>query len=272
MFHVGDNMAIFFSSAVFLAILTVLYMVRTAFLNKVVEADLFFDDLPESFRKISIFFISDIHRRTVSEKIIDAVRGKADIVVIGGDITEKGVPIARVEDNIVKLKGVGPLYFVWGNNDYEADFHMLDAILLKHGVKVLDNTCVSFESDQGEKIALLGIDDIGKKRDRLDLALMAAERDVFKILVSHNPSVLEQIKAEHNIRLILSGHTHGGQIRLLGYGPYELGGIKKQGDTLLLTSNGYGTSAVPLRLGAKPETHLLHLQKSRRRLPKKSKK
>ncbi|MDQ0219018.1 metallophosphoesterase [Peribacillus cavernae] len=255
-------MTIVYSAAAILLIVIVLIMVRTAFVNKVVEKDLFFDDFPETFRTISVFFISDIHRRLVTEKLLDEVRGKADIVIIGGDITEKGVPMERIEKNIVKLKGVGPLYFVWGNNDYEADYHMLDAILLKHGVKILDNTLVVIESDQGEKIELIGIDDISMERDRLDLALSESDRAVFKILVSHNPLVSGQIKDENNISLVLSGHTHGGQIRFFGFGPYELGGMKKQGSTLLLTSNGYGTSTLPLRLGAEPETHLLHLKKS----------
>ncbi|CAH0345575.1 metallophosphoesterase [Bacillus sp. CECT 9360] len=252
---------ILFSVAAIILIIIILIMVRTAFLDIVVEKNLFFEDFPDTFGTISIFFISDIHRRTVSAKVIDEVRRKADIVIVGGDMTEKGVPFERVERNIVKLREIGPLYFVWGNNDYETDYHMLDAILLKHGVKILDNTSFAFESDQGEKMELLGIDDIAMKKDRLDLALSETDHAAFKILVSHNPLVSEQIKGEDHIRLILSGHTHGGQIRFFGFGPYELGGIKKVKETILLTSNGYGTTTIPLRLGAKPETHLLHLKK-----------
>lgn len=255
-------MVIIYIILLFLVIGMVFWMIRTAFLDKVTVAELDFDEFPGSFGSVGIFFISDIHRRIVTEEVIEKVRGKADIVIIGGDLTERGVPLTRTEKNLLKLKEVGPMYFVWGNNDYEADYHMLDAILLKHGVKILDNTLVTFESEQGEKIELIGIDDIGMKRDRLDLALLDSQSRVFKILVSHNPLVMKKIKEENNINLVLSGHTHGGQIRILGIGPYELGGIKKQGNTVLLTSNGYGTTSVPLRLGAKPETHLLHLKKT----------
>ncbi|MGG5253767.1 metallophosphoesterase [Neobacillus sp. SM06] len=238
-------------------------MVWEAFLNRVIKHELAFPDFPSTLREISIFFISDVHRRTISNKIIADVSGKADFVVIGGDLTEKGVPIHRVRANLEKLKMLGPVYFVWGNNDYEGDYHELDAVLLESGVKILDNTAVIFESEQGEKISLLGVDDLNQQRDRIDLALMDAEEDSFKILACHYPNIAEKILPEHKIRLVLSGHTHGGQIHLLGYSPYERGSIKKQKHTTLLISNGYGTTAVPLRLGAPAECHLVTIRNTR---------
>ncbi len=235
-------------------------MLWEAFLNRVIKHELAFPDFPSTFREISIFFISDVHRRTISNKIIADVSGKADFVVIGGDLMEKGVPINRVRANLEKLKRIGPVYFVWGNNDYEGDYHELDAVLLESGVKILDNTAVNFESEQGEKISLLGVDDLNQQRDRIDIALMDAEKDSFKILACHYPNITEKILPEHKIRLVLSGHTHGGQIHLLGYSPYERGSIKKQKHTTLLISNGYGTTGVPLRLGAPAECHLVTIR------------
>ncbi|WP_026694794.1 metallophosphoesterase [Peribacillus kribbensis] len=242
------------------ALALLLYMWRLAFLDQVLEHELRFEDFPKSFGKLTIFFISDIHRRIVSGHILQQVSNRADIVVIGGDLAEKNVPFERVEDNIRKLSGLAPVYFVWGNNDYEMDYHLLDATLLKYGVKILDNTAVLFESDEGDKISLLGIDYVDGERDRLDLALKDAEEDSFKILVSHTPAVLGQVEPEHDIRLLLSGHTHGGQIRLFGYGRYQKGRIASRGSLTYLVSNGYGTSLVPLRLEAKPETHLMTIQ------------
>jgi len=239
--------------------LLLLYMLKEAFLNKVSEHELSFSDFPESFGKISIFFISDIHRRTISDVIIQAVKGKADLVVIGGDLTEKGVPFEKVKANVMKLKQIGPVYFVWGNNDYETDFRKLDALLLDLGVKILDNTSVTFESGLGEKFCLLGVDDLNQNRDRLELALLDAGEDSFKILASHYPGITDKILSEYNIRLVLSGHTHGGQIHILGYSPYERGTLRKLANTTRLISNGYGTSTVPLRLGAPAESHLLTL-------------
>ncbi|WP_409298034.1 metallophosphoesterase [Peribacillus sp. SCS-26] len=234
-----------------------IYMRKLAFLDQVLEHTIYLEGFPESFGKLNIFFISDVHRREISDEIINQVKGKADLVVIGGDLAEGGVPFTRIEKNINKLRILGPVYFVWGNNDYETDYHLLDATLLKYGVKILDNTAALLESESGDKISLLGIDFVDGERDRLDLALQDAAENSFKILLSHTPEVLRQIEPEMDIGLVLSGHTHGGQIRVLGFGRYRKGRIGKKGNTIYLVSNGYGTSLVPLRLGAKPETHLL---------------
>lgn len=240
-----------------------MFMLREAFADRIIYKELFFPEFPESFGEIKLFFISDIHRRTVSESIIAEIKeGKPDLVIIGGDLLEKGVPFDRVKKNLLGLKECGHVYFVWGNNDYEADYHQLDALLLECGVKILDNTALSFESDEGERFVLLGTDDLSKERDRLDLALEDAGSEGFRVLISHDPRITNSIKKEQNIHLVLSGHTHGGQIHILGYSPYEKGRIKKLPQTTLLISNGYGTTGVPLRLGAKSETHFLILKKA----------
>ncbi|MEH7255150.1 metallophosphoesterase [Neobacillus niacini] len=238
----------------------ILYMLKEAFLNRLVLHEMTFEDFPSSFGEVSIFFISDIHKRLISNDIVDKVKGKADIVIIGGDLTERKVPFERVKENLEKLKQLGPVYFVWGNNDYETDYHKLDAILLSYGVKILDNTAAIFESANGDKLSLLGVDALNQGRDRLDLALLDAGDDSFKVLVSHYPTITKKIVPEHDIRLVLSGHTHGGQIHIFGYSPYEKGKVEKLENTTLLISNGYGTTGVPLRLGAPAECHLITIK------------
>ncbi|WP_071459995.1 metallophosphoesterase [Bacillus massilinigeriensis] len=247
----------------FLLILTLLiHMYREAFSDKVFEMEIALTNFPAQFGEIKIFFISDIHRRKISDTIISKVAGKAEIVLIGGDLAEKGVSYARIEENIRKLKEIGPVYFIWGNNDYEIDPHELDALLLSMGVKILDNTAVIFESAEGETIALLGVDDITAGRCQLHYAIEDAGNASFKILACHNPAILDSIIEEHGIGLVLSGHTHGGQIRLFGIGPYKKGGFRQVGSTPIFTSNGYGTSLLPLRLGARAETHILTIKNS----------
>jgi predicted MPP superfamily phosphohydrolase len=219
-----------------------------------------FKDFPSSFGSVTIFFISDIHKRLISDDIITAAIEKTDIVVIGGDLMEQKVPFEKVRKNLEKLKQLGPVYFVWGNNDYETDFRKLDAILLDYGVKVLDNTAAIFESANGDKLSLLGVDALNQERDRLDLALLDAEDNSFKILASHYPDITDKIMPEHKISLVLSGHTHGGQIHILGYSPYKKGEVEKLENTTLLISNGYGTTGVPLRLGAPAQCHLITIK------------
>jgi uncharacterized protein len=234
-----------------------IYMYMEAHRDNIKHIKLTFNEFPSSFGEVKIFFISDIHKRLVSQKIIDSLKGKADLVIIGGDLTEKRVPMTRVAENLNRLKEIGHLYFVWGNNDYEVDYHELDSLLLNCGVKILDNTSVSFDSPTGEKIILVGVDDMNSKRDRLELAYSDCLHNGFRILVSHDPRIMSKVKSEYNINLVLSGHTHGGQIRLGRIGLYEKGGITTFNKTQLLVSNGYGTTALPLRLGAKAETHFI---------------
>jgi uncharacterized protein len=236
-----------------------LLMIYEAHRNKIVHSSVLLEHLPIGFHNLKIFFISDIHKRTVSDKIINEAKNKVDFVIIGGDLAESGVPIEKVKDNVVRICSIAPTYFVWGNNDYEANFREIDACLLENGVKILDNTSITFESEDGELLNLLGIDDISRGRHNLPLAIEDSQEG-FKILASHDPAIEKSITKEQNIGLVLSGHTHGGQIRLFGFGIAQKGGLYDQGYFKTFISNGYGTTKFPLRLGAPAETHIITLK------------
>lgn len=71
---------------------------------------------------------------------------------------------------------------------------------------------------------------------------------------------MTKIQKHHHIGLVLSGHTHGGQIRLLGLGLKEKGSMREiKDDMYMLISNGYGTTGLPLRLSAPAQTHIITL-------------
>lgn len=264
--HDGGNMGIFiFWVICLITLVLLLYMVKEAFANRVVYQVLDFPSFPKSFGKINLFFISDIHRRKISDKIIVPLQGQVDLVIIGGDLTESGVPFQRIKENILKLKKLGPVFFVWGNNDHEVNEPQLDAMLLHLGVKVLVNSSVLFESEAGDRLFLVGVDDLSTNRADLEQAMRDTDPNSFKILISHNPGFSRKIRPEHGIDLVLSGHTHGGQIRLFGFGPYKKGTLNRENHRTTLISNGYGTTGVPLRLGAKSETHLLTIQNEKSR-------
>ncbi|MBS4209745.1 metallophosphoesterase [Bacillus sp. FJAT-50079] len=235
------------------------YMFCQAFSNHLKQEQLSFSTFPKKFGKLTIFFISDIHRRRIHPSLIERAKNKTDIVVIGGDLAEKGVPLQRVKENIILLKQLGPVYFIWGNNDYELNYgeftlllESLDVIILKNKTEVLERN--------GEKILFVGVDDMSQYPERIDVMLNKMADISFKIVLAHNPKFIETFSDEEDVSLMLSGHTHGGQIRLFGFGPYEHGGVKQINGMTLFVSNGYGTSLLPLRLGAKPEAHLITLE------------
>jgi uncharacterized protein len=200
----------------------------------------------------NILFISDIHKRSVKEKdlLTDEV---IDAVLIGGDLTESGARAALIEHNLSQLASVGPLYFVWGNNDYQRK-KVLQRLFRKYSVTELNNSSVTMG---GGCWTLAGIEDRSLQLDDLTKALENAAGPV--VLMSHGPDIKEELHSAYNIKLVLAGHTHGGQIRLGFYAPAPLGGITVEKGVPILISNGYGTTKLPLRLGAPPQLHFIRL-------------
>lgn len=244
---------------VFWAALLLLFMVKEAFRNVIKEESLAFPDFPKHWGELTIFFISDIHKRVIHETIIKKIKGKADIVVIGGDLTESGVPLSRTRKNIEMLQQAAPVFFIWGNNDYEVNTGKLNELFRECGVTVLKNEAAFLRKGESS-IALIGLDDHEPSELSLRAILHSLDDSHFKILLSHRPFILDYILKSDNIGLILSGHTHGGQIRLFGFGPYQLGKTFHCPNTTILISNGYGTTLLPLRLGAPAETHLITIK------------
>ncbi|MFB7139934.1 metallophosphoesterase [Gottfriedia sp. NPDC056225] len=241
-----------------LGFLLLIYMFIEAHLNIVRKHEFSFSNTSLE-KPIRIFFISDIHRRKVHSSIIERMTNQVDLVIIGGDLVEKGVPLERIEQNLEKLSSLGKVYFVWGNNDIEINKKDLETIFNKWNVVVLKNAAEMIRHQQSEW-AIIGVDDLKTGKVDIDLAFQGVKQDTFKLLVSHNPRVLKLLSIEHGVSLVLSGHTHGGQIRIFGYGPYEKGKTHQYNGMTQIISNGYGTTKIPLRLSARPETHYIEIK------------
>lgn len=240
-----------------LGFLLLLYMWLEAKQSNVIEIHQGIKDLPNNFEGYSIYFLSDIHRRHLSFNMLNRVT-QPDLVVIGGDLTEKEVPFERVDQNLQKLKKLGaPIMFIWGNHDLHIDPYRLRTLFKKHGVILISNDTYSVERN-GKWLNVVGVHDATNALDCLELALLNVKEGP-RILMSHNPEVVKRLRLSHNIPLVVSGHTHGGQIRLFGWGIREKGGVKEEKFGTLIISNGYGTTRYPLRLGARPNTILLKL-------------
>jgi predicted MPP superfamily phosphohydrolase len=252
------------------------YMQWEAKQLRIIERELALPDWPEGFDGVRFLFITDLHRHIIPEDVRDKLREivteeKIDLVLIGGDITEKGTPIKRVQDNIRFLSSLAPSYFAWGNNDYTGDYRALDIMLREEGITVLDNHAVSFEAGQ-DRLWLIGVDECSLKRDQLPMALTYIEQPGYRLLLSHSPIIVKKIKDEDQIRGVLSGHTHGGQICLPIIGPITLPPksffrkyiageyVLRNGRLKLFISKGVGTSTIPLRLLATPEIHILTMR------------
>lgn len=247
-------------------------MYRQAKDIRLVETDLYLKDWPAGFEGIRILFVSDLHREVVPEKIKAELKKKTiDLVLFGGDLVVKDDSFDRVLEEIRFMASLAPSYFVWGNHDYEADYRHFDQLLRSNGIGVLDNRAVLFEVGE-DNVWLIGVDDATKGRDDLEFALGDIDQPGFRLLLCHNPTIIKRLEKQHQIGLVLCGHTHGGQVVLPWIGPIT--GINSffktycsgqyqllDGETTLFIGNGVGTSHAPLRWGAKPAVYVLTLRK-----------
>lgn len=206
----------------------------------------------KSFRPFDMLFIADVHRRALPEKLF---RFPVDIIVIGGDFTEGGVPWERVEANLATLSRQAPVYFVWGNNDREMDENRLRQLFAKYKVKVLEDESVALFGQR--HLRLVGIDYFAYKENSFEAAFAEVRESDTVIFVSHTPFVFKKIRDRHKVDFALAGHTHGGQIRFGKIGIYRRGRTEKVDGVIQLISNGFGTTKLPMRFGADSEFHLL---------------
>lgn len=205
--------------------------------------------------KMKVFFISDIHRRKIDKKLINKIGKDIDIVIIGGDLAEKGVPFSRISKNIRLLSQLGPIFYVWGNNDREAGEEEIRSIISRYRGVILDN-----ENDfipGHPSWGVCGTDDPTSENVEVGSSLQNVSRYQHIIFVSHQPKTLSELEHFFLPTLMLAGHTHGGQIRIGQLGLMEKGKFQTNNGRGKLISNGYGTSTVPMRLGAPPECHII---------------
>lgn len=206
-------------------------------------------------KKIKIFFISDIHRRKIDHGLLKKIDKDIDIVIIGGDLAEKGVSLSRISTNIGKLSTLGHIYYVWGNNDREVGEREIRLIMARYGSVILDNQ--NFPIPGHPTWGISGTDDPTTERVDILASLQNINKYNHVIFASHQPRILREVEYFYRPTLMLAGHTHGGQIRIGKFGLLEKGKFQKRNGRGKLISNGYGTSTVPLRLGAPAECHII---------------
>lgn len=244
----------YFIRIVLAAFALLLFMVRNAFAEKLVQRTI---DLrtEKPFEPFQLLFIADVHRRVIKAGLIDF---PVDVIVIGGDLVEKGVPLERVAENMKNLTTLAPVYFIWGNNDREVDETSLRKIFSHYGVNVLDDESVPlFGIDQ---LKLVGLDHFAYKPNGLQNAFKKVNAGDTVLFVSHTPFDFWKIKEPYSADLLLAGHTHGGQIRIGPFGMFKKGSLEVKKNRVELISNGFGTTTLHMRLGAPAEYHLLTIR------------
>lgn len=211
------------------------------------------------FSPFRMIFIADIHRKKLPD---DFITLPVDVIVIGGDLTERGVPMKRTAENLRILAVAAPVYFVWGNHDEEAGERNLRKLLNHFQVKILDNESVELFGNPHLK--LVGVDFFSDREEKLEKAFSKVQAGDTVLFVTHTPAVFKYFRGEKGLGFMMAGHTHGGQIRFGRIGLYKKGALKKSASGYELVTNGYGTTSLPLRLGAEAQYHILEIVPARR--------
>ncbi|MGM8365320.1 metallophosphoesterase [Virgibacillus sp. W0181] len=248
-------------AAFFLLLILIFYMIYKAHYDIINYQTIVDNKLPTAFNGMSIFFIADIHRRLIKDATLNKISHPIDFVMIGGDLTEKGVPFERTRKNITKLKRWNvPIYFVMGNNDYEVLPGTFETLLQQEGVVVLKDDFTQIHK-RTSSIYLYGFDYDPDHANHL-FVNWDKESVAFRILLTHTPRSFEELPHEiqNKFNIVFAGHTHGGQIRLGPLGLYRNGGLSNVGDTNVLISEGYGYSLLPFRLQTTAECHVITLK------------
>jgi predicted MPP superfamily phosphohydrolase len=223
--------------------------------------------LPEALAGLRVGFLTDLHRSsTVPHELIQsAVRllmeERTDLIILGGDYVTWGdrrfvLPAADALAPLVAPHGV---FGVLGNHDDDRD---MPAALSERGIEVLRDARTRI-AVRGERLDIIGIR--YWTRNIADIAALARGAAPATILVAHTPWRLIQAAAL-GLPLMLSGHTHGGQVVLPGIGAVAarnfpiVAGYGQRENTTAFVSRGVGTVYVPIRVGCPPEVAVLTLK------------
>ena len=232
--------------------------------------DIHFKNLPPAFNGFTLLHMSDFH----ADMSVDAMAKLEailpglhyDLCVLTGDY--RGATYGQFDDALARIQSVlapikRPIYGVLGNHDTIRMVPDLEAV----GVRMLLNECEPIARG-GQTIYLAGIDDAHYFRvDNIEKAASGIPHDAFSILLFHTPEIYRQA-AHAGFALLLSGHTHGGQICLPGSIPLTLdavlprrfgAGAWQYRNMAGYTSKGVGSSIVAVRINCLPEITLHRL-------------
>jgi predicted MPP superfamily phosphohydrolase len=238
------------------------------------QTNIFIRDLPERFEGFRITQLTDVHHSRILG--LDEVRRvvglaqqtKPDMFVLTGDYTTSYRRfIEPCAETLGKLNAPEGVWAVLGNHDHYTDPELTVRALERHHIAVLTNANTSIRRGP-DAIQLAGIDDWTWAATDWPAAFVGIGDKSPIVLLSHQPRVLDFPETE-KVSLILSGHTHGGQIDLPFLGaPARFAtedlkyarGLFRRGDTQLYVSTGTGVIGLPVRFGVRPEIAVLKLR------------
>lgn len=245
---------------------------------RVVRKEIVLRRWPSRMNGFSIALLSDFHYDPLFsvrplKAAVDIVNGlHPDLIVFAGDYVSvpwfgkdaRGAAAAEpCAEWLRKMQARNGLWAVLGNHDAFTDPGQVTDALRSHGIQVLENQSAAIESNGG-RFWLAGVNDVVAGRHDLPATLQAVPSDEAVVLLAHEPDYADHVQ-RYAVDLQLSGHSHGGQVRLPFIPPLLLPPLAKKyvwglyqvGGLTLYTNPGLGTVDIPARLNCPPEITLL---------------
>lgn len=252
---------IFISLSLVLAIFTPL-LIWDNLRIETVRYDIKDKNIPEVFNGFKIVQVSDLHNNLFGEnqqRLMKAIKKESpDIIVITGDLVDS----EKMNNALIFIKEavkLAPCYYVNGNHEIRTGLYesRIKPMLNENGVQVLEDEKTYITKGEA-RLPILGLSDCGYVGDlvkRPILEELAADED-FTLLLSHRPELFEEY-VYGNVSLVLTGHAHGGQMRIpfthqglyapnQGLFPKYTEGVFEKNNTRMIVSRGLGNNVFPI--------------------------
>jgi len=228
--------------------------------------------LPKALDGLRVVHLSDLHYGPIVnpshlERAIQAANDlRPDVIALTGDyISHDRSYAAPCAELVGRLRASHGVFAVLGNHDNWTDAALIADLFRAEGIRVLLNEGLRLDL-RGESFWLAGVNDTMVGLEDLPLALAGSGDDEMKLLLAHNPIILRRA-ARAGVDLVLSGHTHGGQVTLRPEKNRSgrprrrlLRGLGRRGNTQIYVTRGLGTVVLPIRYGCPPEVSVLELR------------
>ena len=250
---------------------------------EILRADFPIHNLGTNLDGLKIGMMSDFHagafltKKDLHKAILALKSEKPDMIALLGDYVDGAYSHTRQNvakgaflfDSLKRLKAPLGIYAGLGNHDHWTDAVEVTSKLSGARLTILNNQ----NSTLDEGLAVAGVDDFWEGPGNASKALKGLKPGTVTIMLSHNPDINLQLGGDQLVNLVLSGHTHGGQIRIpfINYAPWVPCSSKYRGSSGLLRetekrwtfiTKGVGTFFVPVRLACPPDIGVVRLCKA----------